>query len=232
MKVVIISDVHANVEALAVLPPDYDELWILGDLVNYGPNPIEVIEFARAKASLIVRGNHDHSIGFGEDPRCSERFREMAAATGSFTNSVLSEEHKRFLRSLPLQAEREVDGIRFLACHAVPSHPLYEYCSPDSPRWREEADGLRADVLLTGHTHLPFRKEVGARLIVNPGSLGQPKHGRAEASFAVWDGRALTLGAAPYAVEETVRKIAALPLPGPVREDLSAVLRHGGFPRG
>jgi predicted phosphodiesterase len=68
MKIVIISDIHANSEALGVLPREYDELWILGDLVNYGPNPLEAVEFARAKASLVVRGNHDHSAGFWRGP--------------------------------------------------------------------------------------------------------------------------------------------------------------------
>ncbi len=232
MKIVIISDVHANTEALGVLPREYDELWILGDLVNYGPNPLEAVEFARAKASLIVRGNHDHSAGFGEDPRCSARFRSMAEATGRFTSSVLSGAQKQFLRELPLRAEREVDGMRFLACHATPSDPLYEYCPPASDRWPAEARGVRADIVLTGHTHLPFQRRVGTQLIVNPGSLGQPKHGRPEACYAVWDGGSMRLHSSVYPVEETVRKLLALPLPAKIQEQLSIVLREGRLPAG
>ena len=232
MKIVIISDIHANSEALGVLPREYDELWILGDLVNYGPNPLEAVEFARAKASLIVRGNHDHSAGSGEDPRCSARFRSMAEATGRFTSSVLSGAQKQFLRELPLRAEREVDGVRFLACHATPSDPLYEYCPPASDRWPAEARGVRADIVLTGHTHLPFQRREGTQLIVNPGSLGQPKHGRPEACYAVWDGGSLQLHSSVYPVEETVRKVSALPLPAKIQEQLSAVLREGRLPAG
>ena len=67
MKILIVSDIHANAESHRVLPADYDELWILGDLVNYGPSPVEVLDFARSKASLVVRGNHDHSVGFQKD---------------------------------------------------------------------------------------------------------------------------------------------------------------------
>jgi putative phosphoesterase len=229
MRIVIVSDIHANAESLRVLPHDYDELWILGDLVNYGPSPIEVIDFARANASVMVRGNHDHSIAFGKDPRCSPRFRAMAAATGRFTSSVLSEEHKQFLRELPTQAERKLDGAGFFACHALPSNPLYEYCPPDSDRWRDEVAGIEADVLLTGHTHLPFQRKIGSKWIVNPGSLGQPKHGLAEACYAIWESGSVHLHAAPYAVDETVRKIQALPLPAEIQDDLSTVLRNGAF---
>jgi protein phosphatase len=229
MKIVIISDIHANAESLRVLPQEYDELWVLGDLVNYGPSPIEVIEFLRAKASLMVRGNHDHSVGFEEDSRCSAPFRRMAEATGHFTRSVLSEAHKQLLRELPLKAQREVDGVRFFICHALPSNPLHEYCPADSDRWVAEARSVQADVILTGHTHLPFTRSVGSQLIVNPGSLGQAKHGHPEACYAIWDGNSLHLHAHRYAVEETVRKIRALPLPEDIQADLSAVLRNGGL---
>ena len=232
MKIVIISDVHANFEALGVLPREYDELWILGDLVNYGPNPLEAVEFARAKASLIVRGNHDHSAGFGEAPRCSARFRSMAEATGCFTSSVLSGAQKQFLRELPLRAERKVDGVRFFACHATPSDPLYEYCPPDSDRWPAEVRAVRADIVLTGHTHLPFQRRVGEQLIVNPGSLGQPKHGRPEACYAVWDGGSMRLHSSVYPVEETVHKVMALPLAAKIQEQLTAILRDGGLSAG
>jgi predicted phosphodiesterase len=64
MKVLIVSDIHANLEALqAVLAESHDALWVLGDLVNYGPNPSEVVELVRSRASLVVQGNHDYAIG-------------------------------------------------------------------------------------------------------------------------------------------------------------------------
>src|SRR6185437_6640555 len=102
MKIALISDIHGNIEALTSLPETFDELWVLGDLVNYGPNPAEVVDFVREKASLVVRGNHDYAVGFGEDPRCSQPFREMAEATMQYTNSVLSRSQKEFLRDMPL----------------------------------------------------------------------------------------------------------------------------------
>src|SRR5690348_5908229 len=90
MKLLIVSDIHANVEALhAVLAQSHDELWVLGDLVNYGPDPGEVVDFVRRNAALVVCGNHDHAIGAGADPQCSPAFREMAQTMQAYTDSVL-----------------------------------------------------------------------------------------------------------------------------------------------
>lgn len=117
MRALIVSDLHANLEAISALPSDFDQLWVLGDLVNYGPNPAEAIEFVREKASIVVRGNHDRSIGFEEDPRCSARFRAMAEETGRYTRSVLGEEQRKYLRDLPLKATADIE--------ALPPPPLF-----------------------------------------------------------------------------------------------------------
>lgn len=227
MRILIASDLHANLEAVRSLPEDYDELWVLGDLVNYGPNPGEVIEFVRAKASLVVRGNHDHAAGYGQDPQCSPRFRRMAEETGWFTKSVLTEAQRAFLRELPLRAEREVGAVRALACHAAPENPLYEYRNPDSDLWEADLAQGAAGLLLTGHTHLPFRRTYNGRTVVNPGSVGQPKHGRAEARYAIWGDGEIRLESAAYAVEETIAKVRALPVSAEVQDDLITVLRTG-----
>jgi len=223
----IIADLHGNLEAVRSLPSDYDELWVLGDLVNYGPNPAEVIEFVRANASVAVRGNHDHAIGCGQDPRCSARFRRMADETARFTRAAIDEDQRRFLGSLPLTAGREVGGTRFLLCHAVPGNPLYEYRGPESGLWEEEASHLPADILLAGHTHLPFLRSAGTRMVANPGSVGQPKHGLAQACYAIWEDGSLRLASREYPFEETVAKVRALPVSPEVRAGLETVLRTG-----
>jgi len=230
LRVLIISDVHANLEALKALSENGDQLWVLGDLVNYGPDPAAVIELVRRMATVVVRGNHDHAVGFDEDPRCSPRFRRMAEETRRYTLSVLSQADRRFLRELPVTATCQIGGVRFHLSHALPSDPLYPYCGPDSERWVQEAERLETDVLLTGHTHLPFVREISGRLVVNPGSLGQAKHGRPEACYAVWEDGRIELHSVPYQVEDSVEKIRALPLSAEVREDLIAVLRGGRAP--
>jgi putative phosphoesterase len=227
MRIVVISDIHGNMESLSALTRSYDELWVLGDLVNYGPDPGAVIDFVRSRATLVVRGNHDHAVGFNEDPRCSPPYREMAKETMQFTRSVLSHDQIQYLASLPLVAERMVEDTKFVLCHAAPSDPLYKYVPENSLQWTEEMELVSADVLLVGHTHTPFVQSVGGSLVVNPGSLGQPKTGSIKACYARWeDGAVLQSGR--YDIAITLDKIDKMPVSGQVKEDLKAVLISGG----
>ncbi|HUB77488.1 MAG TPA: metallophosphoesterase family protein [Bryobacteraceae bacterium] len=227
MRILIVSDLHGNLEAVEALPRDFDRLWVLGDLVNYGPNPAEVIAFVREKASLVVRGNHDHAVGFDEDPRCSARFRAMAEETSRYTRSVLGEEPRKYLRSLPLTESTAADGRLILMCHAAPSDPLFEYRRQESDLWGDDVVDEDIDVELVGHTHIPFIRQLPGRIVVNPGSAGQPKHGRAEVRYAMWQDGAITLGSAPFDFENTIGRLRRLDLSEQVFEDLAAVLRTG-----
>jgi protein phosphatase len=222
VKILIISDLHGNAEALNALTESYDELWVLGDLVTYGPDPGEIVRRMRQRATVIVRGNHDHAVGHDVDPRCSPPFRAMAEATRQLALATLTDADKHFLRELPLTASIARDGQRFFLCHATPSDPLFAYCPPDSASWVDEAVSVDADVILVGHTHLPFVRRIGTRTIVNPGSLGQPKDGGPDASYAVWQDGQFSLRKVKYPVEETVAKIGQLPL----SDAISAALRH------
>jgi protein phosphatase len=231
MKILIVSDIHANLEALeAVLAESHDELWALGDLVNYGPNPSEVVDLIRANASLVVQGNHDYAIGAGSDPRCSEAFREMARAMQNYTEPLLNVDRRAFLRSLPRTAAGAIDGHRFLLCHATPREPLFHYCPAEPARWAPEVVGVQADIVLAGHTHLPFMMNLEERRIVNPGSVGQPKHGFPMACYAVWEDGCFFLRSCLYPVEETVKKVWTLPIPMETRSQLAAVLLSGSPP--
>lgn len=227
MKIVIISDLHGNFDALQALPETYNELWVLGDLVNYGPEPAVVLDFVKANCPIVVRGNHDHSVGYDEDPRCTARCREMADTTRRYTASVLNEEQKEFLRNLPLRKELRRQNTRFYLCHAKPSDPLYSYCPADSHEWISEVRTVSADALLVGHTHTPFMRRIGERLIVNPGSLGQPKTGKPDACYAVWEDGSFQLKSYRYPVAKTVAKLRALSLPLDVEQDLIAALESG-----
>jgi putative phosphoesterase len=230
MKIVIVSDIHGNFDALSTLQEIYDELWVLGDLVNYGPRPGPVIDFVRSNASIVVRGNHDHSIGYSEGPRCSPRFREMAEATRRYTDSVLEFGQKHYLRNLPLYLDTKRGGTRFYLCHAVPSDPLFGYCDAESPRWAKEVESVNSDVILVGHTHVPAIRSFGSRVVVNPGSLGQPKTGSPEARYAVWEDGKFELKSFPYPVEEAVAKVQSMPIDGALRRELSTILQTGTIP--
>ena len=227
MKLVIVSDIHGNHDALRALPEDYDELWVLGDLVNYGPQPKEVVAEVMEKASLVVQGNHDHAVGHDDDSRWSPRYRPIAEATRRYTSSVLSDAQKAYLRGLPLQAQAERDGLRFHLTHAMPSDPLYGRHPKDAEGWGAELQPLQADVLLVGHTHVPFLRRIGDRVVLNPGSLGQPRTGAPVSSYAVCEDGRFELRSFRYPVEATVGKLRALALPRHVETELVAILETG-----
>ncbi len=227
MKIVIISDLHANFDALSALPEFGDELWVLGDLVNYGPSPVEVVSFVSSRGNVVIRGNHDNAVGNDTDPRCTPRYRDMALSTLEYSKSVLSTDAKRYLRDLPLMRRIERGKHRFYLCHAIPSNPLYGYCPEESDRWNEEVDGIDADFLLVGHTHTPFIQKVGRTTVVNPGSLGQPKTGKADACYALFQEGEFQLKQFAYSVGETEHRIDKLPIPAEIRQDLKTVLRTG-----
>ena len=231
MKIAIISDLHGNYEALRSLPGDYDEVWVLGDLVNYGPEPGAVVDFVRTNSKVVVQGNHDHTIGFDVDPRCSNRYQKMANVTWRYTASVLDQEQKNFLRQLPLKLELKRENTSFFLCHAKPSNPLYGYCAEQSEEWVRELDQVNADVLLVGHTHTPFVRKIGNKVVVNPGSLGQPKTGSPEACYATWENGEFCLKSYPYPVEATVGRLKALAFPRDVERDLITVLETGSLKR-
>jgi putative phosphoesterase len=232
VKVAIVSDIHANLAALLALPGSYDELWVLGDLVNYGPSPAEVVDWVRAHADVVIRGNHDHALGFGCEPLASPRFREMARATQHVSESLLTPAQKSYLKQLPLRAELKREETRFYLCHAIPSDPLYSYCEAESEHWAGECEKIQADVLLVGHTHIPFVRRMRSCTIVNPGSLGQPKSGAPEACYAVWENGKAELKTYSYPIERTVADIRSLPLPGKIQDELISVLRTGRAPAG
>lgn len=226
----IISDIHGNLDALSALPESYDELWVLGDLVNYGPEPKETVEYVQARATLVVRGNHDQSIGYGDDPRCSPRFRDMAEATRQFSGAAVLAQQKDFLRSLPVQASATRGKTKFFLCHATPSNPLYEYRTAESDKWINECRAIDAEIIAVGHTHIPFIRRFNGQVLINPGSIGQPKTGRPESCYAVWEDGELSLRSYAYPLSRTVTKIREMPVAAKIQKALIEVLESGGLP--
>lgn len=227
MKIVIASDIHANYDAWQALPEQYDELWVLGDLVNYGPEPAEVVSEVMERASLVVQGNHDYAVGHEDDSLWTPHYRAIAEATRRFTSSVLNDTQKSYLRNLPLHIATERCGSRFYLTHAMPSNPLYGRCAADGEQWIEEMEATSADILLVGHTHVPFIRRIGEKVLLNPGSIGQPRGGGSLASYAVWWNGEFELRTFEYPVERTIRKLKALSFPRPVESELVGILQTG-----
>ena len=144
-----------------------------------------------------------------------------------YSKANLDSDATAFLRDLPLTRVLERDDHSFFLCHAIPSNPLYGYCPEDSDLWPKELEQVEADFLLVGHTHTPFIRKIGGKTIVNPGSLGQPKTGKADACYAVWEDGKFHLKQFAYPVERAVQRIEQLPVPAEIKRDLATVLRTG-----
>jgi len=236
MKILLLSDIHGNwpaLQAVLAAEPDVDQILCLGDLVNYGPQPAECVCWAmeHLSAEWLIQGNHDRAVGLGEDPHCSGPYQPLAAATQAVSERALSFEMKQFLAGLePLQRFQLGEAV-FVACHAVPSDPLYHYLPEGSPVtfWESELNTAGyPDFLLLGHTHEPMKTRFRRTQVVNPGSVGQPKHGDARAAYAVWTDGEAELRRAAYDVEQTIRAYEGLGLDGRTIEVLAEVLRSGG----
>ena len=231
MKIVIISDIHSNLAAVEALPErDYDQLWCIGDLVDYGPKPREVIRWIEDRATITVRGNHDHAVGFNAEPRCSAAFQRLAAETRRFTQNVCTPEDVAFLRNLPVQRKLTVNSTSFYLVHAMPTDPLFGYCPENAERWQTEIGWTDADVLVVGHTHTPFIRKIGKTTIVNSGSVGQPKTGRPLACYALWEDGKISLKEYKYPLNDTIRDIRKMPISPDDQDTLVAVLETGMSP--
>lgn len=206
MKILFVSDLHGNQEALEVLPEDFDVLVCAGDLVDYGPDSQATLRFIRQNAQLTVTGNHDKAAALGIDCGCSEVMKDLSVATRRQLN--LEEEEKAYLANLPMNGQIEVGGIKIFVTHATP-FDLHRYVKPDisDNELMEMFTDRGANLIIWGHTHLPWIRKVGDFTALNPGSLGQPRDGNPDASFAVWEDGQLEIIRKPYQREITARKI-------------------------
>ena len=236
MKILLISDIHGNWPALqAVLKAesDADQILCLGDLVNYGPQPAECVAWAMKTltSDWLIQGNHDRAVALGEDPRASMPYKSLAAATQKFSERVVSPEMKTFLAGLQPLQRFKLDEAICVACHAVPSDPLYAYLpeTASTTLWESELNGINyPDFLFIGHTHKPTKTRFRRTLVVNPGSVGQPKDGDPRAPYAIWEDGEVSLCRAQYDVEQTIHAYQNTHLDSHTVDTLSEVLRTGG----
>jgi predicted phosphodiesterase len=249
MRYALISDVHANLQALdAVLADidrrgDVDAIYHAGDLVGYSGSPNEVVARLRERSIAGIAGNYDSTVATdykhcgckSENPGQAE----LAHVSYGFTRAVVTPETKRYLAGLPFSLDLRplgghVSGPRLVIVHGTPTlNTLY---------WTEDRDGAfclkmarvvgleAGDVLAFGHTHKPWHRTVEGIHFVNTGSVGRPKDGDWRAGYAL-----ITLGAGdarvehvrvPYDIDATIAAVRATGLP----EDFVEFLRTGGRP--
>ena len=238
MRVLVLSDIHGNIDALgAVLAaePNPDRVLCLGDTVDYGPAPDATVRWVREHAHAVVRGNHDNAMGLGEDCRSAAPFHRFSVETRRRTMPLLTEGERQYLGTLPLRKRLELDGQRIELVHASPSDPLFRYLPPSSEdEWRREAAGIDADLLVVGHTHLPALVELGSLRLLNPGSVGLPRNGDPRASYAVIVDGVPELRKVAYDVGRAIRRLWDIGVPDDVARAIESIYRDGELesPRG
>ena len=212
MKIGLISDIHANLPALeAVLEdlPSVDRIVCAGDVVGYNPWPAACVERIRSVAATTVQGNHDRTV---ESP---ERYRanRMAEAGLEHAKATLSDDQLAWLDGLP-RAETFAGG-RYLLVHSHPAaerEDAYVYPAefPTLDRHMGEYDGI-----VLGHTHVQGKRSVAGGVVVNPGSVGQPRDGDPKAGYAVLDAAtdAVDLERVGYDVDRVSEAVADAGLP-------------------
>ena len=249
MRYALLSDIHANLEALQAVLADIDQrgdvdaVYHLGDLVGYASSPNEVVDQLRERAIAGIAGNYDSTVATGHR-HCgcrseSPRQEELAHLGYAYTRSAVTPETRRFLAALPFSLDLRprgghAPGPRLVLVHGTPTLNTV-YFTEDRPddfcRKMAASVALAAgDVLAFGHTHRPWHRAVDGVHFVNAGSVGRPKDGDWRAGYVrvdVGDGEpAVEFVRVPYDVDATVRGVRAAGLP----EDFVAFLRTGGAP--
>ncbi len=229
MRVLVVSDVHANLRALdavVLAAGPVDGIWHLGDVVGYGPHPDAVVARLQSAGAIGVRGNHDSAAIGGPE---IAMFNVDARRAMEWTRGAISDATRSWLAAQPLTRE---EG-QFTLVHGSPRDPTWEYIT-SAPVARANLAQIATPFCLYGHTHLPmvYRDERGVietiappdgaviRLddrpaLINPGSTGQPRDGDPRAAYLVldMDRHEARWGRAAYDIEATQADMVAAGLP-------------------
>lgn len=240
MRFALYSDVHGNMPALEAVLADiakatFDGIYCLGDLVGYGAFPNEVTEGVRRETTQTVMGNYDDGVGFDRD-ECGCAYRdpvdqELGDRSFAWTKARVTSENKAYLRTLLTEIRFNADDERVLLVHGSP-RKLNEYLFEDRPMssFQRLARSSNADVIVFGHTHKPYVKDVDGVMFLNVGSVGKPKDGDWRACYAVLDTRdtpSAVFRRVEYDVNKAAAAIRATDLPGEFAFDIET----GGAPR-
>lgn len=228
MRILLIADIHSNWPALRAIQESFDTCLFVGDLVDYGPDPVPCIDWVRQNAELSVRGNHDHAVAQRIQPKGTSGFRKLAMATRPLHWDLIDPARTKFLARLPITARIQIDGLRFHLLHATPRDPLDEYLGPDVAGWETRLSGIDADIVCVGHTHVPYEIQVGDRRVINPGSVGQPRDGDPRAAYAIIEDGVVHFRRVAYDIDETLDLMRRRNVDSWAVELTAEVLRTGG----
>lgn len=227
MKFAVFGDIHGNIEALkaaydSAQAAGAEKIYHLGDLGGYSPFVNEVVDFIREYNIEGVQGNYDETVA-NDREHCGCKAEdpvqeEMANRSFAWTKEHASAKTKKYLGMLPLDIIFEVFGRKIALFHATP-HKNNLYWFEDRPEkfFAEMAGKVDADILIYGHTHKPYRKDVENKIFINAGSVGKPKNGDPRACVALIEITAKSVSVdflrVPYDVEKASKAIVASGLP-------------------
>jgi len=186
MKTAVLSDIHSNLPALIAVKKEIDEMdpelvVCAGDTVGYGASPNECCSLLARWADHACLGNHDAAALY----ESSTGMNPYAAKAAAWTAAVLEESSRKYLHSLAESARFRREGKDF-ALHHGSLTSIWEYLFEDDIS-ESILDEAGAQILIFGHTHVPYVRRYPGGLVVNPGSVGQPRDGNPKASYAVMD---------------------------------------------
>lgn len=230
MRILVVSDIHANWPALSAIDEPHDVCLCLGDLVDYGPDPAPCVRWAMTHANYAIRGNHDHGVAQGIAVNGETGYRYLTRVSRPLMWDALGFDERRYLLQLPLTQRFTLAGKRFFMVHATPRDPLDEYVMKDPETWAKRVHNVEADIICVGHSHMQFHLSVDGVAIVNPGSVGQPRDGDPRAAYAVIEDGKVELKRVKYPVEETIARMDAAALPDRAKLLMSHCLRIGRLP--
>lgn len=188
MNIAVISDIHGNIFALEAVLEDtknrnVDTIICLGDLVGYGPFPNEVIELIRKENILVIMGNYDAAVVFNDIKYIQDNELNRNFALPWSVNEV-NENNKKYLKRLP-EDIIVVDKGKVMTFVHGSTRSINEYLKEDSKEAEDVMNEYDGDILVCAHTHLPYMKKYGEKLLINDGSVGKPKIGRPNATYGI-----------------------------------------------
>ncbi len=241
-KITIFGDIHGNLPALEAVFADIDargldNLYCLGDLVGYGTFPNEVVSLIRERNIPTIMGNYDQGVGNdSDDCGCAYKTdvdRGRGELSIAWSNAHTSDDNKAYLRDLPAHLPLQVGDLSVLLVHGSP-RKINEYLFEDRPDdyFERIMDAAAADVLVCGHTHLPYHKVLpSGRQIINAGSVGKPKDRDPRAGYVTLsaEGRDLQVEfiRVAYDIERIATAIEATPVEGGMPHPFAQMLRDG-----
>ena len=174
MKILIISDIHANFEALNKIDRYIKECEIvicLGDILGYYCQVNEVISYLKDNSIICIQGNHDNLIM----NEYEQELNDSVKFGIEYARKVITKENVEWLKNLPLVHSIKYDNFSILGCHGSPWNYLNEYLYEDKIHKRLFND-FNYNLILCGHTHRPLYKKLGPnKIFINPGSIGQSR---------------------------------------------------------